>query len=437
IASAGEWEGAGYYLEEGGVQANPQQIAQQLWYGFDAQNLYLRLDSRRPWVEVGEETRIGFYLTRPGGGADRPFSRIGEGETLLGFGANALVEVTVRGDETEALLYVVQEDGSYTSTVALEAALAESTIEVQVPYETFGKPDAGDTFRLRTVISEAEVRDIQAVPGSGPGEVAVPDLGLSTALITVQDPEGDDHGPGEYTYPNDAVFKAGAYDLTEFVVAEDENNMIFRFTFAGPVNNDWGAPNGMGIHTLDVYINTGEGGARKLLPGRNASVPEENGWEIALWAEGWTPGVYGPPAEGESSPSKLAGGEAMTISTDPAQNKITIRVAKEALTEMLGGASVEAASWRYLAVVMGQEGFPASGVWRVRDVNEQAEQYRFGGAPAESTTHTRILDVAYPEDFEVSQEEALGDFTPQEADTAAFDDLSPDDFAQLPMVGAQ
>ena len=57
-------------------------------------------------------------------------------------------------------------------------------------------------------------------------------------------------------------------------MAEDDNNLIFRFTFAGPLNNDWGAPNGMGIHTLDVYIDAAEGGARKLLPGRNAALPE-------------------------------------------------------------------------------------------------------------------------------------------------------------------
>ena len=64
-----EWEGAGYYLEAGGVQATPKQVAGQLWYGFDKENVYLRLDARRPWVEVGAETRIGFYLTWPGGGS--------------------------------------------------------------------------------------------------------------------------------------------------------------------------------------------------------------------------------------------------------------------------------------------------------------------------------------------------------------------------------
>jgi carbohydrate-binding DOMON domain-containing protein len=75
-------------------------------------------------------------------------------------------------------------------------------------------------------------------------------------------------------------------------------------------------------------------------------------------------------------------------------------------------------------------------VWRVRDVNVAAEQWRFGGAPANSTTHTRIVDVAYPMDFATSQEDALSSFTPQNTPASQFDALSPDDFAQVPLVAA-
>ena len=88
-------------------------------------------------------------------------------------------------------------------------------------------------------------------------------------------------------------------------------------------------------------------------------------------------------------------------------------------------------------MVLGQEGFPASGVWRIRDVNEQAAQWRFGGAPASSTTHTRIIDVAYPDGFAITQEEALSDFVPQNVDVGDFDALEADDFAQLLWVGVE
>jgi carbohydrate-binding DOMON domain-containing protein len=258
----------------------------------------------------------------------------------------------------------------------------------------------------------------------------VPDLGLTTPVLTIADPRGDDHGPGTYIYPQDAVFADGAYDIVEFAVAEDDNNLIFRFTFDGPLNNDWGAPNGMGIHTLDVYIDAADGGARKLLPGRNAALAEGTGWEFAIWAEGWTPGLYGPPLEDEAEPQPLGDAAVLNIVSDPGQSKITIRLPKAILAESLGVAvdAVDLASWGYLGVVMSQEGFPATGVWRVRDVETAAQQWRLGGAPSD-TNHTRIIDVAYPEGFTPAQEAALSDYpASQEADMEA---LGPDDFARL------
>jgi alpha-amylase/alpha-mannosidase (GH57 family) len=434
LAGEGEWQGAGYYVEEGGVQATPSQIVSQLWYGFDTENLYLRLDARRPWADVSDETRIGFYLTRPGGGPETPFSRIGGEETLLGFSAQALVEAVIEGESATATLYLVDDSGAYAqAATGLPAGVSGSTLEVAVPYAESGKPDAGDTFKLRVVVSEDEQRDVQTVPGAGPAAVVVPDLGLTTPVLIVQDPEGDDHGPGSYVYPLDGVFGAGTYDLVEFAVAEDDNNLTFHFTFVGPLNNDWGAPNGMGIHTLDVYIDAIQGGARTLLPGRNAALPEGSGWDFAIWAEGWTPGLYGPPLGDSPSPVEVGDSSALTIASDPGQSKITIRVPKKVFAESLGVevAALEAASWGYLGVVLGQEGYPSSGVWRVRDVEPDAQQWRFGGAPAD-TNHSRILDVAYPVGLTPTQEEALSSYPVSQEGN--MDALDADDFAQLPLV---
>jgi alpha-amylase/alpha-mannosidase (GH57 family) len=437
VAAEGEWDGAGYYVEQGGVQATPSQIASQLWYGFDKDNLYLRLDARRAWADVGTETRIGFYLTKPGGGPEQPFSRIGADQTLLGFGANALAEVTVKGQEATATFYLVGDDGTYQATEAkLPVGVVGSTLELAVPYVELGRPDAGDTLKLRAVISEDEQRDIQVVPGGGPAAMTVPDLGLTQPILTVADPEKDDHGPGSYTYPLDTVFKAGAFDLTEFAVAEDGSNLIFRFTFAGPLDNSWGAPNGMGIHTLDVYIDAADGGERKLLPGRNAALPEGSGWEFAVWAEGWTPGLYGPPAAGDTQPAKIGDPSTLNIASDPGQHKITIRIAKQVFADQLGVAvdALDPASWGYLGVVLSQEGYPSSGVWRVRDVVAEAQQWRLGGAPND-TNHTRIIDVAYPAGFTPTQEEALSTYPPSQEGN--MDNLGPDDFAPLPLVQPQ
>jgi len=34
--------------------------------------------------------------------------------------------------------------------------------------------------------------------------------------VVIEDPEGDDYGPGYYTYPTDPVFKDGDFDLLKF-----------------------------------------------------------------------------------------------------------------------------------------------------------------------------------------------------------------------------
>ena len=178
--------------------------------------------------------RVG---ARPGSGQEQFFSRTstlaGADETLLGFGANALVEVAIVDGQAKATFYTV-EDGQYVETAAgLPVAVSGSTLEVAVPYEVVGKPNAGDVVKLRAVLSEGEQRDMVSVPGSGPAELLISDLGLTTPVLTIDDPEGDDHGPGSYRYPGDSVFQAKTYDLKQFAVSEDEANLIaYLLTFS-------------------------------------------------------------------------------------------------------------------------------------------------------------------------------------------------------------
>jgi hypothetical protein len=69
---------------------------------------------------------------------------------------------------------------------------------------------------------------------------------------------------------------------------------------------------------------------------------------------------------------------------------------------------------------------------RVRDVLPDAEQYRFGGAPASTTNHTRVIDLVWPE--EGLQEGWLADFKPiQDAQV----DQIPGDYARVPMFGSE
>ncbi|MFP4346469.1 MAG: glucodextranase DOMON-like domain-containing protein [Anaerolineales bacterium] len=444
--TAGEWDAAGYYMTSGGAMAAGDQPLESLYYGFDARNLYLRVEAAAEWAALTTcggnpdcRSTVGFYLRAPGGGDASAFSRWGGTTGYLGFGATRLLEFTFGNNAELTGVTFSTFDGEAwvpTETVAveeLEVAVQGRTLESAVPLSTLAPTDdgtgttldSGDRLQMRLVLSQGTTEaqsDQQVLPSQGPAVIVVPDLGLTTEVLAVTDPEGDDFGPGTYTYPQDAVFQPGAFDARSFSVGYDENNVVFRLTLAGPLENVWDSPNGLSIQTVDIYIDKDgpTSGARMLLPGRNAALTEEHAWDYAIWVEGWTPGLFVP---GEEAPTEVD--TELTIIADPGQSKITVKVPKAVLGD-------DPENWSYAAVVLGQEGFPAAGVWRVRDVAPTAEQWRFGGAP-EDASHTRILDLVWPEGAEGSQESFLSAYTSAEE----LEGLEPGDFAQVPMISPE
>ncbi|MCI0397865.1 MAG: glycoside hydrolase [Chloroflexi bacterium] len=394
-----EWAAAGLYLAEGGVMASAGPVFTDLAYGFDSQNLYLNVNAAGAWSSLAGEGGVGVvevYLSAPGGGAANNLS---QGGTVLGFPANRLVEVKLEnGAVVSATLRLAAGGGWEEAATPLEqAAAGENSLELAIPLALLGNADVGDRLNLRAIYRRPEAAgdllnllDSAQLPGAGPAALGVPDLGLTTIVLNVDDPASDDHGPGSYTYPQDGVFSDGNFDITNFQVGYDEENVIFRFTMRGPVPNPWGSPNGLALKTFDIYIDAdGDGqGGQAMLPGRNLAFQEGYARDFAVTAEGWQPGVFAPTEEGGQR--KVAGASEMTILADPGQQKVTIRVAKSVL-----GDTPEA--WRYAAVVMSQDGFPANGVLRIRDVNPAAEQWRVGGAPEGATNHTWVIDLVWAE----------------------------------------
>jgi carbohydrate-binding DOMON domain-containing protein len=275
------------------------------------------------------------------------------------------------------------------------------------------------------VVSQNE-SDVQQLPVGGLARLVLPDLSDIAWFLVVDDPSGDDHGPGAYTYPTDSVFEPGVFDLRRFSVGLDGSNLVFRFEMVGPINNVWGSGIGLSVQTFDVYVDADPGagsGARLLLEGRNAALETGSGWDYAVWVEGWNQKMLRPDESG--APVELSG-ENVKLLVDPAQRAVTLRVRLD-----LFGDGADPTAWGYAAAVLSQDGFPAPGVRRVREVLSQAEQWRMGGGPAD-INHTRIVDLAWPTDASPTQEEMLSDYPSFE--TGDVDALSPDDFAQLPML---
>jgi hypothetical protein len=419
-AGADEWAQAAYYPFVGGAQARSEDVASGLYYGVDNQNLYLRVDAKSDWASIPDAS-LGVYVASPrlrDASAVSRLSQAAESPYLLGFAATSLAEVNLR--DASGVVYQASITGWEGGEALPQIAAQGNVLEFTVPLSALGEVEAGDDLRLAAVVSSG-ARDLQSLPAGGPGQLILPDIGNITFILDVTDAAGDDNGPGAYTYPKDAVFTPGVFDLATFKVGYDDNNLIFKFTFNGAIPNPWGSPNNLALQTLDVYIDADPGagtGARLLLPGRNAALASGTGWEYAVWAEGWTPQIVAPDPS-TLEPKQVTGADFKVI-VDAGSSTVTLRVPKTVFGDG------DPAAWGYAAAVLSQEGFPSAGVWRVRDGQATAAQWKFGGAPAGATNYPRIFDLIDAGD----QAEQLA-FTPSDADVGA---LTPDDFAQIDVL---
>ncbi len=413
-----EWAGAAIYSDTTSGDLSTLRI------GFDREHLLFRLDAGRDWAD-GDV--VSFYLGVPGATKVNSFSRYGattEPRTLLGFGAAYEVGCKFVLGSVSGTLTPAKGDSIWAEYQPLPDVKARGRVlEVAVPLKSLGSFDAGDNLHLRVVISREE-RDVALGPRRGPARLTVPDLGAMTVVWEVQDPQGDDYGPGSYTYPTDAVFAAGVLDLAGFTVGYDDEHIVFKFTIHGPLNNPWGSPTGLALQTFDVYIDQDGvpgSGNTMLLPARNARVRAEDAWDVAVTIEGWQPGVYVPDGKGGV---RFVEDAAIQIVADPGNRRVTVRVPKRVLGD-------DPAGWRYAVVLCSQDGY---GPNRIRDVLPRAEQWRVGGAP-EGTTHTRIMDLLWPAGATPDQKAILGTYTPtNEKDPARW---QPENFCVIPMMGVR
>lgn len=405
------WETAAYYPVAG------ESAVSGFYITMDEDNLYLRVDSTG---NIADQ-QIGFYFAAPNvEGGKTAFAL--DSEMMLQFFANTLLQWD--GSAGTLDLYSLTDSAWTLNQAGVGTAVAgEGLAKFNIPLESLGGLNVGTYLKFGVVVGPEE----DVFPTGGPARMLIPSLGETTMILEVQDPVGDDDGPGSYLYPTDGVFADSVFDVDHFSVGSDGINLVFTFDFVGPVENSWNSSNGLSVQTLDVYIDTDPGagtGARILMPGRNAALEEGNGWEYAIWAEGWTPQVVmvDPDTLEPKQYTEATGG--MTVVVDSANNQVVVRVPLSYLPEG------DPADWGYAAAVLGQEGYPTEGVWRVRDVSTYPAQYLFGGGVADSN-HTRIIDLILAEGQMPTQEEWLANYP---SITGSIDNMTADDFAQIPLL---
>ncbi len=210
--------------------------------------------------------------------------------------------------------------------------------------------------------------------------------------MVVDDPKGDDYGPGTYTYPTNSVFKKGDFDLWKFALTSTGNGYEMKWVI-GNIDNCWGSPNGLSKQTLIVFIDNAEGGTTQGLEGLNAMTTEDFKWDVALQIEGWVSKLY-----------KVDGGEivgedindyGITVKTvEGRPGSVYVYVPESAIGKIGKGTKI-------IALLVGQDGY---GPGRIRQINAKAEEWRFGGG-SDGNEDPNIIDMIVPEGYK--QEDIL------------------------------
>ncbi len=177
---------------------------------------------------------------------------------------------------------------------------------------------------------------------TGYAQVTVSNEGGGTTVLDVNDPAGDDNGPGTYQYPTDSAFQPGAFDLTRFQVLSDGTTAYLRATIAN-LTPTFGQVDGAQL--LDVYVHV-PGAAttstNAAFATRNYSIASSGAWSQMLEAQGFAAPVW-KDASGNSvgTPQVLA-----------SQSDGTITIA---LPEAQFGTP--GSGWGFTVVLTGQDGF--------------------------------------------------------------------------------
>jgi alpha-amylase/alpha-mannosidase (GH57 family) len=362
-------------------------------------------------VRTAAQGPFDVYVGSPRGSRQRGTTLDG---TVLGFGATQLVRVDDQEACVASSLPPVGVDELTRPCEPVSATFTDGMVTVAVPMAALGGLQTGDRVFVR-VVSPAGT-----TPDDAPGLVVVPDIGGFEVVAQFEDPTGDDHGPGSFTYPTDKVFVEGAYDLTGFQLGVADDEVVFVFDVAAPIGNPWNSPVGLSVQTFDVYIDAAPGtGERLLLPGRNAALDEGEGWNAAVAVEGWMSKVVRVDGDG----TRIEDRPPMTITVLSDQGRVIVRLPRASL-----GVESDPSTWRVAVAVLSQEGFPSAGVDRVRDVARTASQWTLGGGSGDAT-ETRIVDLLHPEP---GVQEAVLSERPDS--TASQATLTADDVAVIPLL---
>ncbi|SEP05805.1 Carbohydrate binding module (family 6) [Halogranum amylolyticum] len=212
-------------------------------------------------------------------------------------------------------------------------------------------------------------------------------------VASVADPQGDDDGPGTYTYPTNEAFRPGAFDLQSFTVAQTPS--LYEFTFeVETLYNAFGSGRGFSPQLFVVWVRdpSKDGGSTASLDDLGANVDFERPWHYRLEISGFTKSAV----TSSGAPLTRDDGSAVSVaeSVDTSAGTVTMSLDRGAFD------GVDAADLEVVAMVQSEDR------GSLRPVAESNAGYVFGGAKAGAVDQAPlVMDLVTPDG--VSQADTL------------------------------
>ena len=363
-------------------------------------SVYVAVVLDKPAKEyIGKRVKVEVYMSSPHARAFNARTKYsGEDPTPLGFSLSHMASVNFkiwkRREKVSAFLANGKEKWILTSG-NLKGKVGD-VVEIEIPYDFLGVK-SGEEFDLAVVVVEGK-KDSDFAPNLGPVRVKIPAAVTGKLIASFVDPEGDEHGPGSYTYPKDPAFKPyhGLFDLLKVNVLENEDSFVFQFYFA-EMTNPWGAPKGFSHQLINIYLDTKEGGRTDTYrEGARVQFDPNHPWDYFVKAAGWP--SYGQllaTAEGEEKP------DCVRVEADPGEKLVNVIVFKKCL-------EIDRDVIYAYFIIGSQDGY---GPDHFRPVTPEAGQWTLGGYPKDAGDYAPFaVDIVVPEGH--TQEEILSTYDP-------------------------
>ncbi len=386
----GEWDRAGCYLDlDAGTMQTPKDLIRRVCLGYDEAHIYLLVELRdglKARDLLGQGYRLMVYADQKGNPKGAAFPEGGRQGLGFPLAQRLALDLDQAQEEEGVLVREAYEEGGWvlrSSPADLKGrrGFVNEVLELRIPYSTLGV-EAGDTVRLAVALMGPEGL-LDTAPSDHPLALSLPQRLQGRPLLEIQDPEGDEHGPGTYTYPLEKAFEPyrGLFDLLRFQILDSGATWTLVFTFKA-MTNPWGAPAGFSHQLINLYLDYKPGGRTEpFAPGANVRFSPNHPWDLFIKAAGWP--QYGQRV---GFPTGEDTAEGILVSSDPGEGRVILTLDKRHFSPEPGQKVC-----LYL-LVGSQDGY---GPDHFRPVAREAGPWNLGGA--RDGYAPRVVDYLWPE----------------------------------------